>query len=114
MRGRAKCGLTCRSTGPPTAAVHARAAPRYMLLRAGMAVCLRGPVNSTLGLRKRTNAWQPSLNSTIPRSRTRFNLVSYFTLTLIAFFRKERHTQSMQQRVFRVSTSSFAYQSNRE
>ena len=46
----AQCGLTCRSTGPPTAAVHARATHRLMLLRAGMAVCLRGPVNSTLGV----------------------------------------------------------------
>ena len=33
----------------PTAAVHARATSRSMLLRAGMAVCLRVPVNSTLG-----------------------------------------------------------------
>jgi hypothetical protein len=33
----------------PTAAVHARATSRSMLLRAGMAVCLRVPVNSTFG-----------------------------------------------------------------
>jgi hypothetical protein len=34
-----------------TAAVHARATLRSMVLRAGMAVRLRAPVNSTLGMR---------------------------------------------------------------
>ena len=59
LSSRARCCLTCRSTGAPTAGHLGRAAPWFIIRRAALASCRRRPVSSTLG--RRTSPLKPCL-----------------------------------------------------